>query len=184
MTRTIIFLSGMGVPKILARSSFVWDDIRWRDYNRLYVTSKIPTSDNMVKHHLKELTNLINSFSNPVVVGQSLGAWWLANLACEPKCQMTKIAFFIPLVNANHFPIFNVSQIYHPLNRVPNKQNMGPHKALVVGAHDDLIVPTQQHANPLAVHFNASYYRMNGGHLLQKDHTSALSFTKDWIELD
>lgn len=182
--KNIIFLSGLGVPKVLAKMPMIWNDTLWHNHKRIYLTSKIPTSDNMVKTHLKDLVKFINKFDDPVVVGQSLGAWWAANLACEPMCQMKKFVLCIPLADTNYYPIFNASPLFKPTNRTPNPQHYGPYKSLVVYASNDFIVPINQHAVPLERHFNALSYKLDGGHLIQSNHQKGLEFIKDWIELD
>jgi hypothetical protein len=181
---TIIFLSGLGVPKILAKSSLVWNDSIWQNHRRIYFTSRIPTSDQMVRFNLKKLTSFINIFPDPIVIGQSLGAWWAANLACEPTCKMKKMVLCIPLCDTKSYPIFNVSALYHPKNRFANKSIMGKHKTLVASAVNDWIVPAEVHAKPLEIHFDALSYKMKGGHLLQRDHKAGLNFIKNWVELD
>ncbi len=184
MTRTIIFLSGMGVPNFLSKSKYVWDDKLWKDYQKIYIKSDIPMSDKMVSFQLKKLTSFINKFSNCIVTGQSLGGWWAANLACEPECQIKKMVLLTPLIDANKYSIFNVSKLYNPMNRKPNDRLIGPHKSLVLSANDDLIVPPAEHSAPIIQHFNATSYALKGGHFWQSNHAAALDYTKDWIELD
>lgn len=182
--KNIIFLSGLGVPKFFAKSSLVWNDLLWKNHRRIYVTSKIPTSDAMVRRNLKELTRFINVFPEPIVIGQSLGAWWAANLACDTACKINKMVLCIPLCDTKSYPIFNTSYLYYPPRRTANPQLLGPHKTLVVSATDDWIVPASRHALPLEFQFKALSYKLDGGHLLQKNHQAGLNYIKDWVELD
>lgn len=181
MRRIIIFISGWGVPGFLQRTPLVWDDKVWEDYGRIYLSSKTPTSDVMVKNNLQKLNKFVNSFEKPIVIGQSLGAWWAANLACQPDSKIDKLVLMTPLSSLSDYPFFNASPLYYPHNRVPYIK--GPHKVLVGGAKEDLIAPVSWHASKLRWHFNATPYELNGGHYYQKDHKSFLEFTKEWIEI-
>lgn len=183
MAKTIIFLSGMGVPNFLSKSKYVWNDKLWADYQTIYLHSEIPMSDKMVNLNIKKLISFINKFPDCIVAGQSLGGWWAANLACEPACQMKKFILLTPLVDANQFSIFNVSKIYNPLNRVPNDRHIGTNKSLVLSAIDDLIVPPREHAAPIAQYFKSTYHSLYGGHFWQSNHAESLAYTKKWIEL-
>lgn len=181
MKRIVIFISGWGVPGFLQRTPLVWDDKSWEDYGRIYLSSKMPASDVMVKKHLQKLNKFVNAFDKPIVVSQSLGAWWAANLACQPDSKIDKLVLMIPLSNLSDYPFFNASPLLYPLNREPLIK--GPHKVLVAGARNDIIAPVKDHAERLARHFNATPYELNGGHYFQKDHKAFLQFTKDWIEI-
>lgn len=184
MKRTIIFISGFMIPKFLAKSKFVWDDSLWKDYNRVYITSRIPLSDYMVREELINLSQLIGSYDNVTVAGQSLGAWWAANLACRPESKIKKLVMWTPLGDANAYPIFNVSRLYHPPYLVPNKNSVGPHRSIVFGGNNDFIVPPQHHCLDLIKFFDASSYSLSGGHFFQSNHKAGLNFMKDWIEID
>jgi len=138
----------------------------------------------MVERELHTLTSLVNQFPNVTVAGQSLGAWWAANLACQPQSRIKKLVLWTPLGDANAYPIFNVTQRHHPPHKTPNKHNVGPHRAAVFAAKDDLIVPPREHSLPLINQFEPTVYRLDGGHLLQSNHKAGLIFMKDWIELD
>lgn len=184
MNRTIIFLSGFMVPKFVSKTKFVWDDNLWKDYNRIYINSKVPSSDQMVENELLKLIKLINSYDNVTVAGQSLGAWWAANLACRPKSKINKLVMWTPLTDTSVYPIFNVSNLYYPPYLTANKNNIGLHKSIVFSANHDLIVPAKYHCLDLIKSFNAYNYVLNGGHLLQSNHKAGLNFMKDWIEID
>lgn len=182
--RTIIFLSGFMVPKWLSKSDLVWSHSRWPNYRKIYISSKIPTTDSMVEGELRRLAYFTRLFPNVVVAGQSLGGWWAANLACEPTAQMKKVIFWTPLVDANSYPIFPVSRKHHPLNKLPNSKFVGPHKSLVLYGNKDKIVPHQDHSNKLISHFDSVSYKLEGGHYLQSNHYEAISYMRDWIEID
>lgn len=184
MDRTIIFLSGLGVPKFLARSKFIWNDPLWQDYHRIYITTKIPISDKMVENELENLCKLVGSYPNVTIAGQSLGAWWGANLACYPGSDIKKLVMWTPLGDTSYYPIFNASRRHHPMNKQPNSHNIGPHRAAVFAANYDCVVPIKKHAITLSKHFDAINYKLDGGHLFQNNHLPALHFMKDWIELD
>jgi pimeloyl-ACP methyl ester carboxylesterase len=184
MDRTIIFISGFAVPTWLAKTRFVWDDSLWKDYRRIYLPSRTPLSDNMVERELDKLCHLTHLFPNVTLAGQSLGAWWAANLACHPQSKIKKLALWTPLGDANAYPIFNVTQRHHPSNKTANKRNVGPHHAAIFCAKNDLIVPPKEHSLPLISQFEPTVYRLDGGHLLQSNHKAGLIFMKDWIELD
>jgi predicted alpha/beta hydrolase family esterase len=181
MKRTIVFLSGLGVPKILAKTPWCWQDDLWSDYNRIYYTSKLPKSDIMVQKKLNNLIDLTHKYSGSLFVGQSLGAWWLANLASCPEAYIKKMALWTPLADHNDYNIFNATRIFNPLNR--ERFVKGPAKVLVLGAKDDWITPGHQHANRLASFFQATHYLLDGGHYYQKNHEAGLQFMKDWFEL-
>lgn len=183
MTRTIIFINGFAVPKFIGKSRFVWDDDFWRGYNRIYLTSAVPISDTTTNYHLDKLSDFVNQFDKPIVAGQSLGAWWAANLACHPKSNIDKMVLWTPLGDAQEFPIFRVSDKHNPIFKKPNLNNVGPHKTLVCYGKRDLIVPAHYHSTDFIRHFNAMTYKLDGGHFYQSNHKSGLSFMKDWIEL-
>lgn len=181
--KTIIFISGWSVPETIAKSKFIWNDSLWINYNKIYLSSKTPTSDHMVEKELDRLSNFTNAFTDVILAGHSLGAWWAANLACHPQSNISKLVFWTPLCNANEYPIFNVTQRYHPINKIPNNQNIGPNKVLVFDAKYDFIVPPQYHAYPLRSHFKGSSFTLVGGHFYQKNHTAGLHCMKDWIDI-
>ena len=181
MQQTIIFLHGIFVPNWLGKSKFIWDQSRWKDYNCIWMESKIPYSDTMVERELDRLQKLIEQHPNAAIAGQSLGAWWAANLACR-DVDIRKMVLWTPLVNHEYYPIFNVTPRYNPCRQIPNPHNTGPHKCLVVYGTEDLIVPHQQHAYQSIIDYRALPYRLEGGHLLQSNHDKALSYMKDWIE--
>lgn len=182
--KTIVFLSGFSIPTYISKSKLFFDDSMWEGYHRVFYSSKTPSSDTMVEKELNNLNSLVNSFSYPIVIGHSLGAWWATNLACNNSSNIKKLVLWTPLCDVNMYPIFNASRKYHPINRVANKHNTGLHNTLVCYANNDLIVPHIAHAQPLISQFNASSYELNGGHAYQIDHKSGLSFVKDWIELE
>lgn len=183
MSKTVIFLSGFAVPNWLSKTKFVWNDPFWKEYKRVYVESKTPRSDNMVDRELDYLCDLVNSCDNPVVIGQSLGGWWGANLACHPKIKMEKLVLWTPVCHAGYYPIFNVTDRHHPMFKRTNPKMFGPHRVLVTYAHDDWLVPPEQHAVSLIHKFNATACRLEGGHWFQANHQFGLSFVKEWIEL-
>lgn len=183
MDKTIIFMNGFMIPKILAKSSFVWNDSLWKGYRRIYLSSKTPTSDWVVENELSRLTRLINRYPGAIVAGHSLGAWWGANLACRPECKISKLVFWTPLADTNEYPIFNVSNKYHPINLIPNSHNRGPHETLVFIGKDDFIVPPKNHGHILCDHFDGMPYHLDGGHFFQNNHQQGLNYMKTWIEL-
>lgn len=176
MKNTIIFLSGLGVPKILAKSKFLWNDSFWQENNRIYISSKIPTSDVMVEKELYRLSNIINSFDSPIIMSHSLGSWWAANLACT-KANFNKLVMVTPLCDHSEYPIFNVSSYYNPCNRKPN-DGFGAKNTLVYVAKYDLLVPPQSHGFLLAKHFNAQIHQLDGGHFYQTNHNEMLKTIK------
>lgn len=182
--RTIIFLSGLGVPKLLAKSRFVWNDSFWKDYHRIYITSKIPFTNEIVEKEINRLCNLMAQFDNPIIAGHSLGAWWAANLACSPQSIMKKMVLLTPLGDAAAYPILNVSSCHHPINKKPNNYNVGPNRTLLVSATYDLVVPAHHHSNYMVKLFQPLVYQLNGGHFYQKNHQNGLIFMKNWIEID
>jgi pimeloyl-ACP methyl ester carboxylesterase len=184
MKRTIIFLSGFMVPNILAKTRFVWDDSIWKDYHRIYMPSKTPTSDYMVAKELDRLSGIVNAYPNVTFAGQSLGAWWGANLACRPESKIKKLALWIPLGDAQAYPIFNASRTYHPPHLIPNQNSIGPHRTIVYYGKRDFIVPPKNHCFDLIKLFNAESYPLDGGHFFQINHKAGLNFMKDWIEID
>jgi hypothetical protein len=179
--RTVIFLSGYLVPNWLAKSPLVWNQARWQDYRTIFIKSPVPTSDAMVQAHLNQLAYLTSLFPNVAVVGQSLGAWWAANLACEPAAQMKRVAFWTPLVDANAYPIFKVSRNHHPLNKKPNPSIVGPGSSLVLYGDKDFVVPQWTHAQNLVSHFQALTYKLDGGHWFQANHNRGIDYLLDWI---
>ena len=181
--KTIIFMSGIFVPKWLAQSKFIWDKFHWEDYHCIWLKSKIPYSDMMVAQELDRLESLIAEYPDATLAGHSLGAWWASNLICRKSVSVKKTVLWTPLTNANHYPIFNVTPRYHPCNQSPNPRNIGPHKVLVAHAQNDLIVPQNSHAFNIMLHFQALSYTLMGGHFYQSNHGAALRFMKDWIDL-
>lgn len=181
MNKTIIFLSGWMVPKFVSKSKLVWDESFWSDYRCLWISSKTPTSDGMVKRELDRLQHLLELFPGAAIAGQSLGGWWAANLALRPKLNIKKMVLWTPLGNAGAYPIFNVTPRYHPPNQLTNA-NYGPGRVLIFEAKHDLIVPPQHHAINLVQHFGGLRYTLNGGHFYQSNHRQALEYMKDWIE--
>lgn len=180
--RTIIFISGFMVPKWLSKSKFVWDDSMWKDYRRIYISSKTPISDSMVERELDKLSDLTRMFPDSIVAGHSLGAWWAANLACHTQYKINKLVFWTPLSHINDYPIFNVTGRHHPLHKTPNIS--GPNKVLNIEARFDFVVRAARHAAPLTRFFKADSYKLDGGHFFQENHQKGLSFMKEWIELE
>jgi hypothetical protein len=181
VNNNIIFINGLSIPKILAKTKYVWDDKLWKNYNRAYLSSPVSISDLDAKNQLTELINIVNSVDSPIVIGQSLGAWWAANLACVKDINLNKLILFTPLADARLAPMCNVTKIMNPLEQPPYLT--GPHKVLVCEAKYDMVCPIYEHSYPLIRHFNAMPYSLNGGHFFQKDHTACLSFIQDWIDL-
>lgn len=178
----IIFLNGFAIPIALSKTRFVWNDSIWKDYNRVYNTSRVPLSDKMVEYELDRLTDIINQFDNPIVAGHSLGAWWAANLACHAQSRIKKLVLWTPLGDASHYPIFNVSQKFHPELRKHNKMCYGKQKTLLVHSTMDLIVPAYRHTPGLIKMFDPTIYTLYGGHIFQINHKAGLSFMKKWVE--
>lgn len=136
----------------------------------------------MVQKELNRLEGLLRLFPGAAVAGQSLGGWWAANLALRPEVKIRKMVLWTPLGNAEEYPIFNVTQRYHPIHQ-PITNTYGPHRVLVCAAKDDLIVPPGPHGLRLATHFNAMPYQLDGGHFYQSNHRAALNYMKEWIEV-
>ena len=180
--KTIIFLSGLALPKFISKSPWFFQDSFWKNYNRIYYKSKIPSSNSLVEEELFNLTQLVNTFSNVSLIGHSLGAWWAANLACESRAIIKKMILWTPLGTTQTYPIFNVSSDYEPINKIPNKQNTGKNNVLTIFANKDLVVPFQQHSAPLINLFESHTYQLNGGHVWQYNHVEGLNFSKKWIE--
>lgn len=174
-------MSGFMVPKWLAKSQFVWNDSFWRDYRRVYISSRTPTSDMMAEKEIQRLLNIVSLFPEATIAGQSLGAWWAANLACRPQCKIKRMVFWTPLGDTTEYPIFNVSQRYHPINQTPKVY--GPHRILVYAGKEDFIVPPKDHAETLCEHFSGTPYLLHGGHFFQTNHQEGLKYMKTWMEL-
>ncbi len=181
MNKTIIFISGWAVPKLIAKSKLVWDKSLWHDYKTIFLNSKTPTSDKMVAQELDSLQDLVESNPGCTLAGQSLGAWWSANLALRPHVTIKKMVLWTPLGDANVYPIFNVSRRYHPMGQHPHV-NYGPHRVLTMVGMRDFIVPPEYHARDLNAHFNGIEYKLKGGHFYQLNHAAGLQYMKDWIE--
>ena len=177
--KTIIFLSGLAVSKSLAKSSLVWNDSLWKDYNRIYYTSLLPTSDQMVINELKNLSNLYFKHPDAYFVGHSLGAWWLANLVNEPYIDIRKMVLMTPLVDTKYYPIFNVTEKFNPIFR--GKKLYGLDKVCILPANKDLVVSPRHHADLLIQYLNAIVYVLDGGHLYQHNHLLGLEFMKYWL---
>jgi pimeloyl-ACP methyl ester carboxylesterase len=182
MPNTIIFLNGFAIPPFLAKTGFVWDDSIWKDYNRVYNTSKVPISDNMVERELNRLSELISKYENPIVAGHSLGAWWAANLAAHTQFNIKKLVLLTPLGDTTHYPILNISNKYHLPLKEQSKICYGKEKTLLIYSSMDLIVPHKKHCPSLIKMFNPTVYSLLGGHLFQLNHKAGLSFMKKWIE--
>lgn len=182
MKRTIIFLNGFAVPIGLSKTKFVWDDSIWKDYNRLYYTSKIPTSDQMVARELDNLANIISQYDNPIVAGHSLGSWWATNLAAHNQFKTNKMVLWTPLGDHRPYPIFNATHNYVPHMRDINPNNCGKNKVLLTYASHDLIVPPKKHISGMIKTLNPTIYKLYGGHIFQINHKDGLSFMKEWVE--
>jgi predicted alpha/beta hydrolase family esterase len=182
--KTIVFLSGFSIPKLLAKSSLFFDETMWKGYHTVFYSSKTPISNEIVEKELDNLYDLISSFSQSIVVGHSLGAWWAAHLANRHGNKITKLILWTPLCDTTVYSsLFTVDGAkYNPTNN-KNVHNYGPHKTSVVYADNDLIVPYNMHAKPLISHFNANSYILNGGHAYQTNHSLGLEYIKDWIEI-
>jgi predicted alpha/beta hydrolase family esterase len=181
--KTIIFMSGIFVPKWLAKSKFIWDKSHWFDYKCLWLNSKIPYSDIMVEKELDYLERLVKKYPGAILAGHSLGAWWVANLICRETITVKKSIFLTPLVDTNGYPIFNVTSRYNPCKQIPNYNNIGLDKTLVVYGKEDLLVPQEDHSFDLINHFKSTPYRLEGGHFYQTNHHAALNYMKEWVEL-
>jgi len=181
---TIIFLNGFHVPTWLSKTPFVWNDELWEKegYNRVYLSSKTPTSDLMVEKETTRLCEFVNQFERPIVMGQSLGAWWAAQLGTQPEFNCKQLVFWTPLLHLEEYPIiFKTSPRYHPTNRKPNISNTGIHRSFTIMGDQDLIVPAHRHAFDLAKHFQSSTYHLHGGHFYQKNHKKGLLVIRDWL---
>lgn len=178
----VIFINGLSIPTYLSKTRYVWNDDLWKDYNRKYLSSPIAISNLDFQNKLESLIKIVNSVENPVVIGQSLGAWWAANLACTKEVKLNKLILMTPLVDARDVPFFNISKGINPLEKPPFI--VGPDKVLVCFAKNDIICPPYTNAYNLLRHFNGIQYHLNGGHFFQKDHTSCLKFMQDWMDFD
>jgi len=176
---TIIFISGFLLPNFIGQSSLMWNDKFWQDYNRVYLNSKIPTSDIMVSQEIEELVGITSSFSNVVLAGQSLGGWWAANVACHAKCKINKLVLWTPLADTQFFPMFNATALHFPRNKNPTI--FGPNKTLTISANNDWIVPHFEHSYQLEKLFLSSKFILNGGHYYQDNHQQGLEVMKKFI---
>lgn len=181
--QTIIFLSGFAIPNWLSKTKFIWNKPFWENYNCIFLTSKIPISDNMVERELYKLSYLTQKIPNAIVAGHSLGAWWAGNLACHPESKIQKLILWTPLGDTTAYPIFNVTKRFNPIYNIPNKKNVGGDKALLISAKNDLVVPAHKHAHLFMTPFKPTTYELDGGHFYQKNHKEALQFMKKWIML-
>jgi pimeloyl-ACP methyl ester carboxylesterase len=182
MNKTIIFMSGICVPQWLAQSKFIWDSNLWKNYNCIWLNSKIPYSDSMVGRELDQLENLVQKYDEVILAGHSLGAWWISNLICRDSVNVEKTILFTPLTDTSQYPIFNATPRYHPCNQLPNINNIGLHKILIAYGNEDLIVSQTRHAFNLVMHFKAMPVRLEGGHFYQTNHKASLMYIKDWVE--
>lgn len=176
-------MSGFAVPKFVAKSRFLWNEPMWPDYNKIWLSSKTPTSDMMVEKELDRLEYILGLYPNATLAGQSLGGWWLANLALRPNIAINKLVLWTPLCDCRDYPIFNVTERYNPAKQIPNGINYGFRRVLVLGAKNDLIVPSAKHSWKLSDLFGSITYYLNGGHFYQNNHQSALTYMKEWINL-
>lgn len=181
MNKSVIFISGWSVPQWLAKTRFVWDERLWSDYECLWLDSRTPSSDWMIKYELDRLQRLVEERPGCALVGQSLGGWWAANLALRFDVSIRKMALWTPVCDASAYPIFKASREYHPPFQFRTR-NHGPHRVLTLSAHEDLIVPPDAHGHELSKHFDSTTYKLKGGHIFQSNHKAALNYMKDWIE--
>jgi len=179
--QTIIFINGWSVPQFIAQSPWVWNAGQWSEYKTIWLSSKTPTSDRMVKDELDRLQNLIEIYPGCTLAGHSLGAWWASNLALRPNVTIRKMVLWTALGNTKAYPIFNVSKRYYPMSQPPTNTH-GPHRVLSFIGTRDLIVPPKSHADKLNDHFNGMAYQLYGGHFFQSNHAAGLKYMKDWIE--
>jgi pimeloyl-ACP methyl ester carboxylesterase len=182
MRKTIIVLAGFSVPIFIAKSKLVWDDKYWDDYIKFYFASATPRNDKDIESELIRLETFINSFSYPIVVGHSLGAWWAANLIVRNNTDIKKTIYYTPLGALNSYSwLFKASQKYNFINYKPPETNYGKNRHLVVYGNRDLITP-EYHAHSIADHFGAINFRIDGGHFYQPSHKRMLGLIKNWIE--
>ncbi len=181
MKNTAIFISGWAVPKWAARSKLIWDESLWKDYKCIWLDSRTPTSDVMVKWELDQLQYVVSRNPGCALIGQSLGGWWAANLALRPDVYIRKTVLWTPVCDASAYPIFKVSREYHPPYQFLT-QNQGPHRVLTLSANRDLLTPADAHGHELSKHFSSMTYTLRGGHFFQSNHKPALQYMKDWIE--
>lgn len=185
MNKTVIFISGWSVPKFIAQTRLVWNKPFWSDYRCIWLDSKTPTSDQMIKSELDRLQHVVENNPGCAVVGQSLGGWWAANLALRDNVEIKKLVLWTPVCDVSAYPIFKASRNYHPPKLATyNFQNTGPHKVLTMIGERDWFVPPDAHAHELAKCFNSMTYSLDGGHFFQYNHQAALQYMKDWIELE
>jgi pimeloyl-ACP methyl ester carboxylesterase len=181
MNKTIIFISGFGVPQVVAQSRFLWDKPFWSDYKCIWQSSRTPTSDGMVERELNRLQRLLGRYPDATLAGHSLGGWWAANLALRSNVTINKMVLWTPLCNAGVYPIFKVSARYHPLTQ-EIAGNFGRNHVLTFVAKDDVIVPPYSHGTKLSAHFLSGFFKLDGGHFYQANHKLALYYMKHWIE--
>lgn len=171
MKKTIFFLSPFLITESVAKSKLYWNHSLWGEYNTVYIRSKLPKSDNMVKKELNRLNNLINLFPNVILIGNSLGAWWAGNLACQPS-NIKAVVLIDTIINDDYNVLINATQKYSIMHRIPYIS--GPTKILACA--------TQSHSC-VHRHFNAIPYLLDNGFFRAKNYESCLNFTKDWIEV-
>jgi predicted esterase len=170
--KSILFLSGVSVPKFLSKSYFYWNDSFWKSYDRKYYSSKLPFTNLIVEKELLNLNSLIKNYD--VVAGYSLGAWWLSNLMTHYDLKISKLILLNPLTHIKNRSFGNLISYYHPLNN--------PNKVLVGYGDDDLITPLN-HSYDIIKHFNAFSYELRGGHIYQHNHQEFLLFMRDWLDI-
>lgn len=171
MKKSIFFLSPFLVTESLAKSKLYWNHSLWNDYNTVYIRSKLPKSDNMVQKELDRLHNLINLFPNVILIGNSLGAWWAGNLACQPST-IKAIVLIDPIINDQYNFLINATAKYSFMFKDP--YIAGPTKALVCA--------NQSHHN-VSKHFKAIPYLLDDAVFRSKNYKACLNFTKDWLEV-
>jgi hypothetical protein len=171
--KTLIFLCPLLAPERVAKSKYYWNSSLWNDYSTIWIETKLPKSDVMVERHLNELTNFINLFQNtdPIMLGNSIGAWWIANLASR-KTNLKAAVMINPIADDYYDPLINATFKYSILSQKPSLQ--GPTKILVASSDK---------SSRVAKHFSGVPYLLDFNLFRPKNYHSCLSFIKDWLEV-
>jgi hypothetical protein len=171
--KTLIFLCPLLIPERVAKTKYYWNSSLWSNYDTIWIKTKLPKSDVMVEHHLNDLTNFVNLFQNsePIIFGNSIGAWWIANLACR-KSNLKAAVMLNPILDDYYDPFINTTFKYNILRQTPELK--GPTKVLVAA---------QDKSSKIAKHFNGVPYLLDSDLFRPKNYSNCLSFIKDWLEV-
>lgn len=167
--RTLIFLSPPLVPECISKSKWYWNHSLWKEFNTVYLSCKIPLSDAMVTTHLEELDNFTSLFPDPILVGNYMGSWWGANLACRLN-KLKGLILFNPFSDHFYHPLMNATENFNFLLKTPLV--FGPSKVLVYSVLPD---------NRISNHFNSILYSIKAFDFAPN--INHLDFMKDWLEI-